>query len=529
MGDKKKKPPQYIYFLTGFLYPDEIPAMKSYFQDTKSIYKAEAPGFYLNISWDIHKPYHFVPVHQCSPGMFKEIWKDNDTAGIFWYSHGDPTTGNIWGNHAIHRKSPDHIDVRKLPKSGKNLKFISVLSCGSEVARQEWFKKMSYRKAVVKTIRGNLVDGSMKKGDPTYDFFNATDQFVPEDPTVGARYMMQYAMGTHKPGESGACNCTMAYRTTSKLSYPNQMISFDRFKPDHVFVPYRRIPKVGTEASHYVTHQIRKGDRVYYLAEDYGYSNRKRFTEDVEKLNPGINFGKLMPGQRINVPTKVGVPRTISPPYALTRRNQIRTRTVKPSVRSVLSSTLNVLKKTLAKTHLTASRETSPPFNTHDALKRLENQVNAQRKTQQWLQGLQARYGGMQHPTGGMTKSPLKRLNEHLTRTQNTVSRRHMPTFDTMSTLEHIEQQARDGMNRQRWLDRIQQRYGPQCTGLSPIGRSQSLLNGLNQHMVQTTGISTRRPTPTFDTMNTLRQIERRAAEQQRTQQWLNRLQQQYR
>ncbi len=528
MGDTKKKPPQYIYFVTGFLYPDEIPAMRSYLRDTRSIFKAEAPGYYLNISWDIHKPYEFIPVHQCSPGLLKEIWKDDDTAGIFWYSHGDPTTGNIWGNHDIHRKSPDHIDVRKLPKSGKNLKFIAVLSCGSEVGRQAWFRKMSYPKAKVKTIPGKLRDGSMKKGDQTYDFFNETSQSVPEDPTEGARYMMQYAMGTFRPGQIGACNCSMSYRTKSKPLYPSQTISFDRFKSDHLYVPYRRIPKVGTEASHYVTHRIRKGDRVYYLAEDYGYSNRKRFKEDVEKLNPSIDFGRLMPGQRIKVPTKVGVPRTLSPPYALTRRNQIRTRSVEPSVRSVLPSVLNVLERTLVKTPLTVSRGTFPSFDTNAVLKRLENQSNAQRRTQQWLRGIQTRDSGMRRITDSMTQSPLKRLNNQLTRTQSTLTRRHVPTFDVTSTLERIEQQSRDRMNRQRWLDRLQQTYGSQRSGPSPVG-GQSLMKRLNQHMVQTTGVSTRRPIPTFDTMSTLRQIEIRAAEQQRTQQWLNRLHQQHR
>lgn len=74
------------------------------------------------------------------------------------------------------------------------------------------------------------------------------------------------------------------------------------------------IPKVDIDAPSRMSHTIRFGDRIWYLADDYGYTNRKRFTEDVQKLNPGIDFNRLKPGQVINVPTKIKNPE-LSTPY----------------------------------------------------------------------------------------------------------------------------------------------------------------------------------------------------------------------
>jgi hypothetical protein len=53
----------------------------------------------------------------------------------------------------------------------------------------------------------------------------------------------------------------------------------------------------------YMKHTVHHGDRIWDFADEYGYIDRKRFTEDVRRLNPGIVFSRLMPGQVIYVPT----------------------------------------------------------------------------------------------------------------------------------------------------------------------------------------------------------------------------------
>jgi hypothetical protein len=73
-----------------------------------------------------------------------------------------------------------------------------------------------------------------------------------------------------------------------------------------------------------IPHKIRYGDRVWYLADDYGYTDRKQFVEDVRALNPGIDFNNLKPRDEIFVPTNVENPK-LSTPYGLRRDQQAST------------------------------------------------------------------------------------------------------------------------------------------------------------------------------------------------------------
>lgn len=91
--------------------------------------------------------------------------------------------------------------------------------------------------------------------------------------------------------------------------------------------PMRHIPRTRVDIGVpvlFVPHTVRYGDRIWYLADDYGYKDRKRFTQDVRKLNPGIDFNRLRAGQVINVPLKKKRILKLSTPYAL--RPQVTTR-----------------------------------------------------------------------------------------------------------------------------------------------------------------------------------------------------------
>jgi hypothetical protein len=93
----------------------------------------------------------------------------------------------------------------------------------------------------------------------------------------------------------------------------------------------------GIDAPHRMSHTIRSGDRIWYLSDDYGYTNRKKFTEDVCKLNPGIDFGLLKPGQIITVPSKIKTPE-LSTPYAL-RIHQSQKASTQPRSQGIISPT----------------------------------------------------------------------------------------------------------------------------------------------------------------------------------------------
>jgi LysM repeat protein len=49
---------------------------------------------------------------------------------------------------------------------------------------------------------------------------------------------------------------------------------------------------------------VKANDRIWNLAPDYGYHNRRQFTQDVLKANPGLDPRRLRVGQIINLPLK---------------------------------------------------------------------------------------------------------------------------------------------------------------------------------------------------------------------------------
>jgi hypothetical protein len=162
------------------------------------------------------------------------------------------------------------------------------------------------------------------------------------------------------------------------------------------------IPKVDIHAPHYVSHMVRSGERVWYLADSYGYKDRKQFTEDIRRLNPGIDFTRLKPGQIINVPSKVKNPK-LDTPYAL------KTKPVKTTQSpSTIGSLQNLWQQGFAKSR---PHQIVPPdkvfidpvkkaaqmlkttykpagitfASTTDTLKRMEKKFEEQRKTQNLL------------------------------------------------------------------------------------------------------------------------------------------------
>ncbi|NPV63651.1 MAG: LysM peptidoglycan-binding domain-containing protein [Methanotrichaceae archaeon] len=475
----EKASPKYIYFISGYLTGPEQDLSRTYFENLKSVFKAEAPGYILGFKKPFsERSFELIEKQNCSKEDFLKIWKEDRTVGIFWYSHGDPNTGYPWAASADYRHSSYILKPQDLPPSGPNLRSLAILSCGSGKAEDRWREKMSYKNPAIYTITGLLEDGSMDRTDETYTWINESWLSTPQRPTIGARYMMQYAMDDFKPGRAAGCagcDCNISGRDQvqyrRKQDFVEQMISKDFFEPEQVFVPYRRIPKVETDATHYTAHQIRPGDRVWYLAEDYGYNDRKRFTEDVKKLNPDINVNSLRPGQTINVPTKIGIPKSLRPPYAFNANQPKRGNAFsQPSQLRILDQHL---------TRIFSPPQAAPP-------------------------------------------SQLRLLNQQLMRTPDPPTR--MPTFDSMDTLKRMEREAQERQNTQRWLQRTSDQLNRRpLTGAA--GTPPSTLRILDDHLRQTYTPETR--VPAFDTMDALRRLEREAQQRQDTQRWLSGIEQQ--
>jgi hypothetical protein len=49
---------------------------------------------------------------------------------------------------------------------------------------------------------------------------------------------------------------------------------------------------------------VKAGDRIWNLGPDFGYRDRRQFTQDVLKANPGLDPHKLRVGQTIIFPVK---------------------------------------------------------------------------------------------------------------------------------------------------------------------------------------------------------------------------------
>jgi hypothetical protein len=160
------------------------------------------------------------------------------------------------------------------------------------------------------------------------------------------------------------------------------------------------------DTGQFVKHTIRYGDRVWNLADNYGYGNRQQFVDDVWKLNPGIDFTRLMPGQVIRFPSKLRTPRisafnassqeVISPPIVsqkwmdqgLIERSHLGSLTSpRPQYATSQPSILQTLSQRLGKDYTPPYRE--PTFSVMETLNRLEREGIERERTQQWLRNIQ--------------------------------------------------------------------------------------------------------------------------------------------
>jgi hypothetical protein len=177
-------------------------------------------------------------------------------------------------------------------------------------------------------------------------------------------------------------------------------------EPIQAWVRTVTIPKVDINAPYYVSHQIRYGDRVWYLANNYGYQDRNQFTEDVRKLNPGIDFNRLKPGQIINVPSKIKNPK-LSTPYAL-KAKSLQNTFSQPAPNSLRNLWLQGINKSRpsqfipppnasfvnpVKQAAQTLRNTPGPVrpiydSTIDLLKDMERKAVENQRTQAWLQNI---------------------------------------------------------------------------------------------------------------------------------------------
>jgi len=306
--------------------------------------------------------------------------------------------------------------------------------------------------------------------------------------------------------------------------YPTQYHSLEVLK---------RVPQ---EAEEQVFHRVRGGDRVWYLAQDYGYRNPEDFVREVETLNPGINFKRLQPGQAIKVPTRVGVPAVLSEPYALRQREAMRT-TFTP-----IPSTLQRLREALERTPGPPPAAAIRGLGTMSVLQRMQREAAERERTQAWLKNVQQQLNRRPPATGafrsqigqvadqfkphgmstglggsGAFRSQISLLNDQLKRTPDVW---RAPTFDTTKTLERIEQDARDRQRTQDWLHRVDNQLNRR-----PAGGFRSQIGLLNEQLMRTPDAWR---APTFDTMKTLERIEQEARDRQRTQSWLSGLAKQF-
>ena len=227
----------------------------------------------------------------------------------------------------------------------------------------------------------------------------------------------------------------------------------------------------------YTTHTLRAGDRVWYLADDYGFSDRGRFTEDVEFLNLDIDFEHLVAGQTIRVPTRAGPRPTLSPPYAAVQREARR-----PASSGGLTTREPLLRQLGGQVESTPSqpRRAERFGGTIEALDRLQHQAEErerqQRLVQQWQQQLIRRppsasqYGG---------PSLLSDLGRHLQSMPP-----QPPAFTgfggTMEALDRIQHQAEEREHQQRLVQQWQQQLDRRPFAAGAFG-GPSLLAQLGQ------------------------------------------------
>jgi len=248
-------------------------------------------------------------------------------------------------------------------------------------------------------------------------------------------------------------------------------------------------------------HKVRYGDRIWYLAPDYGYGNKKKFTEEVNALNPGLDFRKLKPGQSIFVPSRVGVPSKLSTPYALRQRQAMRSTSEQTPLKGV--STFDRLRRQLEATPAPPAGQQrftaapTPTFSMMDTLRRLEKQGREQEQMRQRMQRTREQWNRRPSPglsthsatsgigtLGQRPKSTLRLLDDHLRRTWDSSRPYQPPSFDTITALGRLEEQARDQQRTRQWLKGVQQQLNRRPGVSTGFGATQpSTLEVLKRHL----------------------------------------------
>ncbi len=101
--------------------------------------------------------YEYVWVSRCTVKQFTSIWKDPNTYGIFWYSHGEAISSSSFTGYPLaysmyldeswrgvprgEQWNKMKLDPQKLPAPSPNLKFIAIKSCGSAKIHDKWQQK----------------------------------------------------------------------------------------------------------------------------------------------------------------------------------------------------------------------------------------------------------------------------------------------------------------------------------------------------------------------------------------------------
>ncbi len=516
---------KYIYFVEGYLTDREKPFSEIYFDKMKSIYKAEAKGYWFGVSV-FPKEFEFVRVGNCTEKQFEGLWADKDTAGIVIYSHGTQL-GQPWLYNDESYPALKCLDPAMLPKSGKNLRGISVLSCFSSLMEPTWKSKMKGRDPAVNTISGKLEDGGLGRNDGTLNWIQQRDGSL-RNPAIGSRSFFKYIMGQldSDTGSGGLeCNVGAVEQTRADRLSVAELQPREVFRHEPMYLPFRRVPTVGTDAGQFTVHQIRHGDRVRYLAEDYGYADRDRFTADVERLNPGIDFTRLKPGQQIRVPTKIGVPFNLRVPWASSRGGALRTagnaQGAPPTLFAVLGAQLD-------RTPSPAESGADRTVGSMASLERLERQVAQCEAQQRWLQQIDrdlsartnvARTAGHDHSRA----STFDVLRSALDRTPSADRTRDFVLTNTNDLLGRMERDAASREESRRFLDRVTREYGaPARVTASAADRGNTLSyigRGLGDAPAQS--FADRSPLP-GDTMSLLRHMEQQPLRVNLTHQFLN-------
>lgn len=217
MAEKHRKK---IYWIGGNLTRTE--------RDTEWVpYGAQIEEHYRDMGGK-DSGYDFEWVSRCTVKKFAEIWKDPQTYGIIWYSHGEAVSSHTFTGYPLAysmyldeswRGVPRgeawekmKLDPKKLPAPSPNLKFIAIKSCGSAELRDEWKQKAP--NATVITHQGQL----FRRESSRFRNFDQMMSWAKEGPgwiskgkvSEGAGYL--FDLLPKEVSQSSGCDCNFGLR-----------------------------------------------------------------------------------------------------------------------------------------------------------------------------------------------------------------------------------------------------------------------------------------------------------------------------